>query len=60
MLWRMPPARLPELIKNPKTFEAMLKMKKMDTAELERAARGRLPREAPQSDDFGDRDVQVY
>jgi predicted 3-demethylubiquinone-9 3-methyltransferase (glyoxalase superfamily) len=40
MFWQITPARLPELIKHPKVFEAMLKMKKMDIAELERAARG--------------------
>ena len=40
MFWQITPSRLPELIKNPKVFEAMLKMKKMDIAELERAARG--------------------
>jgi hypothetical protein len=33
-------ARLPERIKNPKTFEAMRKMKRMDIVELERGARG--------------------
>jgi predicted 3-demethylubiquinone-9 3-methyltransferase (glyoxalase superfamily) len=32
------PARLPELIKHPKAMAAMLKMKKLDIAELERAA----------------------
>jgi len=32
------PARLPELIKNPKAMQAMLRMKKFDIAELERAA----------------------
>ena len=33
--WQIVPARLPELIKNPK---AMMGMKKLDIAELERAA----------------------
>jgi predicted 3-demethylubiquinone-9 3-methyltransferase (glyoxalase superfamily) len=37
--WQIVPARLPELIKNKKAMQAMLKMKKLDIAELERAAR---------------------
>jgi predicted 3-demethylubiquinone-9 3-methyltransferase (glyoxalase superfamily) len=36
--WQIVPARLPDLIKKPKAMEAMLKMKKLDIAELERAA----------------------
>ena len=36
--WQIVPARLPELIKNPKAMQAMMKMKKLDIAELERAA----------------------
>jgi predicted 3-demethylubiquinone-9 3-methyltransferase (glyoxalase superfamily) len=36
--WQIVPARLPDLIKNPKAMQAMLKMKKLDIAELERAA----------------------
>jgi predicted 3-demethylubiquinone-9 3-methyltransferase (glyoxalase superfamily) len=36
--WQIVPARLPELIANPKSMEAMLRMKKLDIAELERAA----------------------
>jgi predicted 3-demethylubiquinone-9 3-methyltransferase (glyoxalase superfamily) len=36
--WQIVPARLPELIKNPNAMQAMLKMKKIDLAELERAA----------------------
>jgi predicted 3-demethylubiquinone-9 3-methyltransferase (glyoxalase superfamily) len=36
--WQIVPARLPELIRNPKAMQAMLKMKKLDIAELERAA----------------------
>ncbi len=36
--WQIVPARLPELIKNPKAMQAMLKMVKIDLAELERAA----------------------
>ena len=35
--WQVTPARLPELIQNPKAIQAMLKMKKIDLAELERA-----------------------
>lgn len=38
MHWQITPAELPELIKNPKAFEAMLRMVKIDIAELERAA----------------------
>ncbi len=38
LCWQIVPARLPELIKNPKAFQAMMKMKKFDIAELERAA----------------------
>lgn len=37
--WQIIPARLPELIKHPKALQAMLKMKKIDLAELERAAK---------------------
>jgi predicted 3-demethylubiquinone-9 3-methyltransferase (glyoxalase superfamily) len=36
--WQIVPARLPDLIKNPKAMQAMLQMKKIDLAELERAA----------------------
>jgi len=36
--WQIVPARLPELIKNPKAMQAMMKMIKLDIAELERAA----------------------
>ena len=36
--WQIVPARLPSLIKHPKAMQAMLKMKKLDIAELERAA----------------------
>ena len=36
--WQIVPARLPELIKHPKAMQAMLQMKKLDIAELERAA----------------------
>jgi len=36
--WQVVPAQLPGLLKNPKAMQAMLKMKKLDIAELERAA----------------------
>jgi predicted 3-demethylubiquinone-9 3-methyltransferase (glyoxalase superfamily) len=36
--WQIVPAILPDLIKNPKAMQAMLQMKKLDIAELERAA----------------------
>ncbi|HVJ08625.1 MAG TPA: VOC family protein [Acidisarcina sp.] len=36
--WQIVPARLPELLKQPKAMQAMLQMKKLDIAELERAA----------------------
>jgi predicted 3-demethylubiquinone-9 3-methyltransferase (glyoxalase superfamily) len=38
--WQIVPARLPDLIKKPSAMRAMLKMKKIDIAELERAAAG--------------------
>jgi predicted 3-demethylubiquinone-9 3-methyltransferase (glyoxalase superfamily) len=37
--WQITPAKLPDLIKHPKAMQAMLKMKKLDLAELERATR---------------------
>jgi predicted 3-demethylubiquinone-9 3-methyltransferase (glyoxalase superfamily) len=37
--WQIVPARLPDLLKHPKAMEAMLKMKKLDIAELERAGK---------------------
>jgi predicted 3-demethylubiquinone-9 3-methyltransferase (glyoxalase superfamily) len=37
--WQIVPARLPDLIRHPKAMQAMLKMKKLDLAELERAAK---------------------
>jgi predicted 3-demethylubiquinone-9 3-methyltransferase (glyoxalase superfamily) len=37
--WQITPGRLPELIKNPKAMKAMMGMKKIDMAEIERAAR---------------------
>lgn len=39
LCWQIVPARLPELIKHPKAMQAMLKMKKLDIAELELAAK---------------------
>ena len=39
LAWQIVPARLPELVKNPKAMQAMLKMKKLDIGELERAAK---------------------
>jgi predicted 3-demethylubiquinone-9 3-methyltransferase (glyoxalase superfamily) len=36
--WQVVPAKLAELIKKPKAMQAMMKMKKLDIAELERAA----------------------
>lgn len=36
--WQIVPAQLPDLIRNPKAMQAMLKMKKLDIAELERAS----------------------
>lgn len=38
LCWQIVPARLPELIRHPKAMQAMLNMKKLDIAELERAA----------------------
>jgi predicted 3-demethylubiquinone-9 3-methyltransferase (glyoxalase superfamily) len=38
LCWQIVPARAFELFKNPKAFQAMMKMKKIDIAELERAA----------------------
>jgi predicted 3-demethylubiquinone-9 3-methyltransferase (glyoxalase superfamily) len=37
--WQIVPARLPELVKHSSAMQAMMKMKKLDIAELERAAR---------------------
>jgi predicted 3-demethylubiquinone-9 3-methyltransferase (glyoxalase superfamily) len=37
--WQIVPARLTDLIRHPKSLQAMLKMKKIDLAELERAAK---------------------
>jgi len=38
LTWQVVPARLPELIQHPKAMQAMMGMKKLDIAELERAA----------------------
>ena len=38
LCWQIVPARLTELIKNPRAMQAMMRMKKLDIAELERAA----------------------
>jgi predicted 3-demethylubiquinone-9 3-methyltransferase (glyoxalase superfamily) len=35
--WQIVPARLPELLKDSRAMQAMMKMKKLDIAELERA-----------------------
>jgi predicted 3-demethylubiquinone-9 3-methyltransferase (glyoxalase superfamily) len=37
--WQIVPSRLPELIKHPKAMQAMMGMKKLEIAELERAAK---------------------
>ena len=37
--WQIVPIQLPDLIRNPKAMQAMLQMKKLDIAELERAAK---------------------
>ena len=39
LCWQIVPARLPDLIKNPKAMQAMMQMKKLNIAELEAAAR---------------------
>ena len=38
LCWQIVPARLPDLVRNPKAMQAMMQMKKLDIAELERAA----------------------
>ena len=38
LCWQVVPASLPELIKHPKAMQAMMGMKKLDIADLERAA----------------------
>lgn len=37
--WQIVPARLPELLKNPKSLQAMMGMKKLDIGELERVGK---------------------
>jgi len=37
--WQIVPVQLPELLKNPKAMQAMMGMKKLDIAELERAGK---------------------
>jgi predicted 3-demethylubiquinone-9 3-methyltransferase (glyoxalase superfamily) len=37
--WQVVPARISELVKHPKAMQAMMGMKKLDIAELERAAK---------------------
>ena len=39
LAWQIVPARLSDLVKHPKAMQAMLQMKKLDIAELERAAK---------------------
>jgi predicted 3-demethylubiquinone-9 3-methyltransferase (glyoxalase superfamily) len=39
LCWQIVPARLPDLIQHPKAMQAMMRMKKLDIAELERAAK---------------------
>ncbi|MEI9980935.1 MAG: VOC family protein [Edaphobacter sp.] len=39
LAWQIVPGRLPEFVKNPKAMQAMMQMKKIDIAELERAAK---------------------
>jgi predicted 3-demethylubiquinone-9 3-methyltransferase (glyoxalase superfamily) len=39
LCWQIVPARMPDLIRNPKAMQAMMGMKKIDLAEVERAAR---------------------
>jgi predicted 3-demethylubiquinone-9 3-methyltransferase (glyoxalase superfamily) len=38
LAWQVTPARIAELVSNPKAMKAMMGMKKLDIAELERAA----------------------
>ena len=39
LCWQIVPARISDYVKHPKATQAMLKMKKLDIAELERAAK---------------------
>jgi predicted 3-demethylubiquinone-9 3-methyltransferase (glyoxalase superfamily) len=36
--WQITPAHISDLVKNPKAMQAMMTMRKLDIAELERAA----------------------
>jgi predicted 3-demethylubiquinone-9 3-methyltransferase (glyoxalase superfamily) len=38
LCWQIVPASLPDMVQNPKAMQAMMQMKKLDIAELERAA----------------------
>jgi predicted 3-demethylubiquinone-9 3-methyltransferase (glyoxalase superfamily) len=38
LCWQIVPAKLPDMVSNPKVMQAMMGMKKLDIAELERAA----------------------
>jgi predicted 3-demethylubiquinone-9 3-methyltransferase (glyoxalase superfamily) len=38
LCWQVTPSQLPSLLRSPKAMQAMMKMKKLDIAELERAA----------------------
>jgi predicted 3-demethylubiquinone-9 3-methyltransferase (glyoxalase superfamily) len=38
LCWQIVPSQLPKLVRHPKAMQAMMKMKKIDLAELERAA----------------------
>lgn len=40
LVWQVVPSKLPELIKHPKAMKAMMGMKKLDIAALEKAGRG--------------------
>jgi predicted 3-demethylubiquinone-9 3-methyltransferase (glyoxalase superfamily) len=42
LAWQIVPACLPDLVKHPKAMQAMLQMKKLDIAELERAAKSEI------------------
>ena len=39
LFWQIVPSGLPDIIENPNVVQAMYKMKKLDIAELERAAK---------------------
>jgi predicted 3-demethylubiquinone-9 3-methyltransferase (glyoxalase superfamily) len=40
LCWQVVPAQLSELLRHPRAMQAMMKMKKLDIAEMERAANG--------------------